>query len=76
MNARKLEIRTKAGRITRYGFACGYVDELTADTRIEGLPYGRGLLARDRSGHRVLYVGPSLTAARKACRDANKGAAP
>ena len=69
-------LKTKAGRITRYGFACGYVDDTAHGVRIEKVAYGPGLLVRDRSGHRVLYLGPSLAAARKVARDFAKEVTP
>ncbi|QQM18167.1 hypothetical protein PQD73_gp003 [Stenotrophomonas phage Salva] len=61
------ELLTKAGRVTPYGFRCGYVDDSYGKgTRIEGR--GMGYIARAEDGFNVLYLGPNLTKARKACQ--------
>ncbi|WFG37935.1 hypothetical protein 20Sep420_00050 [Pseudomonas phage 20Sep420] len=61
------EILNKNGSVTPYGFRCGYVDDTHGKgTRIEGR--GMGYIARAEDGFKVLYLGPSLTKARAACR--------
>lgn len=61
-------LQNKDGSISAQGFACGYVDTSHGHgTRIEAR-HGVYLACAD-GGYAVLYNGPKLSEARKACRD-------
>lgn len=69
MNARKLELVNKDGRLSRYGLACGYVDTYPGGVLVcMPSPSAGVILVKDGNGQNrvpaVLYSGKSLTAAR------------
>lgn len=62
-----MNLHNKDGSVSAYGFACGLVDTTHGcGTRLEK-SHG-AFLARADGGHSVLYHGPDMGEARKACR--------